>query len=224
MTQVSVMLAEVLNPQKASPENSPTSEQLSASDQNIEPRYLARIGIPEMYLLAEMGDFEREVQDRIRGCTDDGGVFISGPTGTGKTYLAAAMLRRLTGCNLLGKGGDYWAEGYLRTTSVFISLPDLLGSIQATFGADSNSESIIKAYEKQKVLCIDDFGSEKVSEWSFSIIYRILSHRINYQLFTIITSNLTLEEIHKMEPRIASRLAGFRVIILEGQDRRLKKE
>ena len=108
----------------------------------------------------------------------------------------------------------------LKTTPLFVTVPDLLGWLQSLFSSNG-CENLLRAYETQPALVLDDMGAEKMSEWSFTIVYRLLSHRINHDLSTIITSNLPLREIDAWEPRVASRLCEWTVIELSGKDRRL---
>lgn len=58
-----------------------------------------------------------------------------------------------------------------------------------------------------RVVIIDDLFAGKQSETSRAAIYEIINTRLtNYNLPTIITSNLTLDGISKIDERIASRL------------------
>lgn len=72
-------------------------------------------------------------------------------------------------------------------------------------------------------LVIDDVGAERVSEWSSSAVYNLISQRINRRRAMVVTSNLSLDEIgRRIDPRLASRLAGLTVLTLAGPDRRIR--
>ena len=59
-------------------------------------------------------------------------------------------------------------------------------------------ESRMKRYQSIDILCIDDIGAEKVSEWSRDeVLGTILQTIMNHNLTTFFTSNLTLEELEK---------------------------
>jgi len=108
-----------------------------------------------------------------------------------------------------------------RTMAMFVSVPELLDSIRAEFNGGNSIEAVLK-YARQQVLVIDDLGAEKTSDWTFTTIYSVISKRVNYILPTIVTSNMSIEQIRQWEPRIASRLSGLKVIIMHGKDKRIK--
>ena len=71
------------------------------------------------------------------------------------------------------------------------------------------------------VLLLDDLGSEKRSPWTDEQLYRLLNHRYNEGLPTVVASNVLLDEL---EPRIASRMRDSslsREVVLSGEDQRL---
>jgi DNA replication protein DnaC len=103
---------------------------------------------------------------------------------------------------------------------MFTKCPEFLGWMMSSFQS-GKAEEILRDVQKKKILVLDDLGAEKMSEWTFSALYRVISHRYDYFLPTIVTSNLTLDAIDQWEPRIASRLAGLTVISLTGTDRRM---
>ena len=74
--------------------------------------------------------------------------------------------------------------------AIFINVTDLLMKIKTDF---SQEEFLVNKIATAKYLVLDDLGMEKDSEWSFSILYNILNKRAN----TIITTNLTAQEIQK---------------------------
>lgn len=127
---------------------------------------------------------------------------VLGPTGTGKTSLAVAVLGRL---------GAYLGDGF------FISTPELIRAVVAEIrGRRSRvSERAIEA----EVLLLDDLGSERSGEFSLSEISSVICARYDRIKPTIVTSNLDLDGI---EPRLASRLASGVVLRLQGRDRRIK--
>ena len=57
-------------------------------------------------------------------------------------------------------------------------------------------EARMKEYQTVDILCIDDIGAEKVSEWSRDeVLGTILQTRMNHNLTTFFTSNLSLAEL-----------------------------
>ncbi len=75
------------------------------------------------------------------------------------------------------------------------------------------------------LICLDDLGTERNSEAAQQNIYFILDERYRKCLNTIVTSNLTLKEIDKYDPRIASRLSEMgQVIEFNCSDYRTRKK
>jgi len=72
-------------------------------------------------------------------------------------------------------------------------------------------------------LFIDDFGTEKGSEWVLETLYSIIDKKYEDVIPMIITSNLDLNALGvKMGDRIASRIAEMcDVVEMTGLDRRL---
>src|SRR5262249_4583888 len=114
------------------------------------------------------------------------GILLTGPCGTGKTHLAAAILKDL----ILQKGVRCLFRGYSA----------LLKQIQATYSkqivADEETGVVLTEYSilqdviQADVLVLDDLGAEKSSEWTLSLLYHVINERYNDCRTTIITSNL----------------------------------
>lgn len=104
-------------------------------------------------------------------------IMLWGIPGNGKSHLAAAV------------------HNHLRKTGkivVFVSMPDLLKKIKATFnkGNSESEEQILKALNICDLLIIDDIGAEKTSEWVEEIIFLIIDNRYRRKKPIMITSNL----------------------------------
>jgi DNA replication protein DnaC len=104
-------------------------------------------------------------------------------------------------------------------------MPELLLKLRGTFknSSESDESEIIKTYSEAKILYLDDLGVEKVSDWALQTIYLIIDRRYSEMLRTIISSNLSLDQLaDRLDDRIASRIAGMcEVIKMTGKDRRL---
>ena len=90
----------------------------------------------------------------------------------------------------------------------------------------SNRESIISPFMDSEVLIIDDLGSEPlIKNVTKEYLYLIINERMLRKLPTIITTNLTLNEIMATYgERILSRLANRKTSIfinLDGDDLRM---
>ncbi len=136
----------------------------------------------------------------------DKSYFFYGDTGSGKTFTSIEILKLL------------WKNGQ---SGRFISYPEFIFSIQTDY--DNNAEKVDEIKKYQGLIILDDFGSEKMTDFVRQISYLIINYREQNRLQTIITSNFTLDEIDKyIDRRISSRIAGMCEIIRMSGDKRLK--
>lgn len=153
---------------------------------------------------------------------NEGGLVLHGKTGTGKTHLAVAILRRM----LENKEDELLKTSYDPPPIFFKSVPDILLALRESFkNKDGDTEGdIVDFYSEIPVLALDDLGSEKTTEFTITSLYVIIDRRDRNLLQTIITTNLTLKEIEdKLGARIASRLAGMVNITINMTDYRKKR-
>lgn len=138
------------------------------------------------------------------------GLAIKGPVGTGKTHLAAAIARSML--------------TPARFSLEFLHARKLFRRLWECFGDDAKrpEQEAIDELTKCLVLVIDDLGHEgRVSEAVVGALHEILTIRNGEYRTTIVTTNLTLDEIAKAyDPSIASRIGGWAQIVLVGDDRR----
>jgi len=117
------------------------------------------------------------------GLAEKNGLLISGPKGTGKTHLAAAIANHLmaTGAPVL-----------------FATMIDLLAKIKASYEknrSDADESKLINTYTNVDLLIIDDIGKEQPTEWALTQIYRIINARYENFKPVIITTNYKPEEL-----------------------------
>lgn len=188
---------------------------------------LRDIGVPERYLAATKANIDTKtwaLTEDFRHFRKEG-LFIYGPAGTGKTYLAVALLRaRIEIVKVMDTKDTPMALDF--TGIKFISCPELLLEIRKAFNSDDiTEEQVIEKYtDRTKILVLDDLGAEKSTEWVIQTLYLIIDRRYRNMQRTIITSNLNLGEIAvKLHDRISSRISEMcKVIELKGKDRRVK--
>lgn len=120
------------------------------------------------------------------------GIFFTGPVGSGKTYLAASIANELI-------------EARLQV--LFIVVPDLLDELRATYKSDANELDLLDAARTIPILILDDLGAHNYTEWTRNRIYSIINYRLNEHLPTVITTNLSLDEMeHYIGIRTTSRI------------------
>ena len=119
--------------------------------------------------------------------------FYSELRGVGKTRLAISLL------NALIKQAKI--EGFYITTK------NLFDELRASFN-EGTTQTILNKFMSVPLLILDDLGVEKTSEWTESTFTQILDTRMNQKLVTIITSNLTQDQLDEVYPngRVSSRI------------------
>lgn len=152
---------------------------------------------------------------------NDYGMFISGIEGSGKTYGATRVLAGMLPEAISDQNGLVVNYTF---SAAWVSAPKLLSDLRGTFRKDGgpSEQDILNQYIGLKLLVLDDLGAEKATDFTSQAIYMLLSERINWMRPTIVTSNLSIEEIHRSDPRLASRLNGM--VQKEADDKDLRAE
>lgn len=142
-------------------------------------------------------------------------LFLNGRPGLGKTFLSACMAR------VVAEKG-------------FSVVYDMACSIFSVFEEHkfSKSEDLtsvrgeIKRYLESDLLIMDDLGTEMTTSFTLSTLYELLNSRLISGKKTIISSNLSLEELRaRYTPQIMSRLEGeYQILKFYGSDIRLLKK
>ena len=140
----------------------------------------------------------------LNGCTTfaenpEGWILLTGPNGSGKTHLAISVANELEKKNI----DVYYAF-----------VPNLLDYLRASFSPTSsvNFDSVFESLKESEVLILDDLGGESSTPWAEEKLYQIIVHRHELRMPTIITSSLSLDELERSKPRIASRLFDGMVV------------
>ena len=132
-------------------------------------------------------------------------LLLTGKSGLGKTFLLRAVAERLIERDV---------------NVLIISAYTLLEIVRkAYFSNEENAEEIMEA----EVLMIDDLGSEPLMQnVTIEQLFNLLNERQNRALSTIISTNLTMQELQgRYTERVASRLRdrnSWKIIMLEGKD------
>ncbi len=105
------------------------------------------------------------------------GLLLIGETGTGKTHLAVAALRKI-----VEKGFE----------CLFYDYQSLLNSIKSGYdpASDSSDREAYRAALEADVLLLDDLGAHRVTGWVEDTVTSIITHRCNHRKPLIATTNL----------------------------------
>jgi DNA replication protein DnaC len=143
--------------------------------------------------------------------------YIHGPNGVGKTYILIAAINEAI------------AQG---RSGIYLSTTQMLSLLRETFSAKTvglDEPQLLGQIKQATVLCIDELGRERDTDYSAEKLFEIFDHRYraatqydhNFPAkLTIFAGNYPLEEL---EPYLKSRLSDFqsKVIDLTGlPDRR----
>lgn len=126
----------------------------------------------------------KEFYDNYKKGKFDKGLYLYGNFGCGKTYLVAALF------NELAKIG---------VKSTIVYFPEFLRSLKASFGnIDDNYDEKFERVSNSPLLLLDDIGAEKLTDWARDeVLGVILQHRMEENLPTFLTSNLSLKELEE---------------------------
>lgn len=111
-----------------------------------------------------------------------------GPSGTGKTHLVAAAANQLR-----ERGVDVG----------FFTAPDLLDMLRSGFDR-GDYDALLEALKSITVLCIDDLGAEKGTEWANEKFFQIINARYNKRMALLVAMNDAPDDV--LEGRLADRL------------------
>jgi DNA replication protein DnaC len=141
------------------------------------------------------------------------GLVLFGPTGTGKSHLAAAIAQER-----LAKGRE----------AIFVIVPELLDDLRLSIKSGESTE-LLELVKNAELLVLDDLGTEKITSWVSEKLYVIIAARAGKQ--TVVTANYGPDElVDRMVDgsddipgrRIVSRLSGMcDWVPVDGEDRRM---
>ena len=143
------------------------------------------------------------------------GLWLTGPAGTGKTTVAAAIAREAV---RLG-----WSVRFANAVDMYQSLRD-------SYNGTGEAKAMAR-YTAPRLLVIDDLGKGKPTAWVAEKLYSIVNSRWDAGVPTIVTTQYSEDELARSltvdgdtntAQAILSRIVGSTVrIVFKGEDRRL---
>lgn len=143
----------------------------------------------------------------------DGNLMFTGQTGLGKTFLSSCIANELI---------ERGVSVIYQSAGVVFSLLDKIKFSKNTEEADIYTA---KRLTDCDLLILDDLGTEFISDFSSSELFRILNTRLLTKKKTIISTNLSLADIKRIySERTLSRIIGdYTILKFCGNDIRLLK-
>lgn len=152
---------------------------------------------------------------------ESGGLFIHGPVGRGKTYLACATMRAW----MRKHGGTKLSQ-----RAVFTDSNEFFAHLRKAYDdGDSESEAMYR-FTNCGLLIWDDFAKGRPSEWSLGKVEQVVNYRYNNLLPTVYTSQWSGGElvarlgdggsIESAEAIVSRIVETCQFVSLDGPDRR----
>lgn len=138
-------------------------------------------------------------------------LLLIGTTGTGKTHISSAIASEI-----ISRGFDVLYDSAQNIIEAFRN--------DQFYRSAKNPESEAEKYLECDLLIVDDLGAEFTNQFSVAALYNLINTRQNRNLSTIISTNLSPEELaSRYEGRIYSRIIGsdYNVLVFRGKDHRV---
>lgn len=138
-------------------------------------------------------------------------IMMLGATGLGKTHLSLAIAKEV-----INKGFRV----------LYCTAQDILRKIEREhFSRTMEEDETLQAVLGADLLILDDLGAEYNTQFNVATVYNIINSRINYGRPTIISSNLSSQELEeRYSQRVVSRLlTQYTYLRFIGEDVRQKK-
>lgn len=138
-------------------------------------------------------------------------LLLSGFPGTGKTYVAWALLKAVVrALAATGRGLDWQ----------FVTHPELNDQLRPK--PDQSHAYAVDRYLRTQLLVLDDLGAGRISDFTVENTLRIINYRYDQRLPTIYTTNERSGDLlNLLSERVYSRLYSGDELTITGVDRRL---
>ncbi len=187
----------------------PTRESMQQKQQREIRRRVRTISVPKSIRNASLQDYGTMTKGRtaalkqallfVRSYMENPGEFhkglyLEGKFGVGKTYLLGAIANDL-------------AEKGFSTT--ILHVPTFISDLKALLGDKTGRTvaDVVNEVKNAPVLMLDDIGADSLSNWSRDdILGVILQHRMQEELPTFFSSNLSMKELESSYLTFSNRM------------------
>jgi DNA replication protein DnaC len=168
--------------------------------------------IPPLFQHAKLTDFPDQLVKLLLSRNPGQGLYLFGPVGVGKSRCLSALARHITIC----------VRGECLLKRVIF---DCLNKEVRTAKSEMK---VLRPFLDCDILILDDVGvscalGKREAVSSGRLLTTLLDWRLENRKPTFVTSNLSIESLG-FDERVKSRLRTFRIIKIEGRDRRVPPE
>jgi DNA replication protein DnaC len=145
-------------------------------------------------------------------------IVFCGNVGSGKTRLAVAIMKNLKAIQkecLISKVGDIEKKALIPQPArcLFLIADEFFQSCNDAATDHKSKLNLITDFLKYDVTCLDDLGIENVSPAKMENLYLFVNRAYIDERTIFLTTNFSMEELEKLDPRITDRLREIAIIM-----------
>jgi hypothetical protein len=199
--------------------------------------WLRRAGLSDREARADLGRIPERLQRALppgtvanmtSGIVPLWGFGLYGPTGTGKTFTLAALVRKMAEVRIAGRVSTLGKQAFDPWLS-WVSWPELVNRLRVLASRDggvAEGDEIMARLSQVEALVLDDLGAErwKTEDWVGSLLDLLVDARYKAEKPTFYSAHLVPEEMREQYgTRLWSRLTGDNPLIevVPGPDLRI---